>query len=266
MRLTHARRECHHAIQLNTHLARGFVRSQPDESHTTTAWLREMEALAGQPVIAKSGSLRLALRLARLAFALVDESAREMHTFALEGRSFEDARNWLAGQLKAVGIEPSPLWSPLQFELEDHPLAHGAPFSMRGHEAEFEELASFYGDAASILSGIAAANRRASPVRCWPHHFDIATLLTLEGSGETARTIGAGLSPGDGSYAQPYYYVTPWPYPERSRLPELTMGGFWHTSGWVGAVLLAEAHAPDAVRSFLDGAIAALISSANQEE
>ncbi len=44
------------------------------------------------------------------------------------------------------------------------------------------------------------------------------------------------MSPGDGSYAEPYWYVTPWPYPAAERLPELDTGR-WHTDGWVGAVL-----------------------------
>ncbi|NNE17483.1 MAG: hypothetical protein HKN10_03295, partial [Myxococcales bacterium] len=57
---------------------------------------------------------------------------------------------------------------------------------------------------------------------------------------EEARSIGVGFSPGDGSYDQPYFYVTPWPYPEASSLPRLTKGAEWHRSGWTGAVLTAE--------------------------
>ena len=82
-------------------------------------------------------------------------------------------------------------------------------------------------------------------MRCWPHHFDIATLLAAGGEGGEARTIGFGMSPGDGSYGQPYFYVSPWPYPEPQRLRPLTQGGRWHTEGWLGAVLTGE----DVVRS-----------------
>ncbi len=32
-------------------------------------------------------------------------------------------------------------------------------------------------------------------------------------------------------------YVSPWPSPEAERLPELPEGAFWHTAGFVGAVL-----------------------------
>ena len=71
------------------------------------------------------------------------------------------------------------------------------------------------------------------------------------------------MSPGDGSYAKPYYYVSPWPYPPASRLPALKSPGRWHTEGWVGAVLTSdqfvnEEDQADIVRSFLDEAVAAL--------
>jgi hypothetical protein len=81
-------------------------------------------------------------------------------------------------------------------------------------------------------------------VRCWPHHFDIATLLPgpAAGGGAQQRTIGVGLSPGDASYGEPYWYVTPWPYPPPpEQLPALPGGGAWHRRGWFGAVLTATA-------------------------
>ena len=46
-----------------------------------------------------------------------------------------------------------------------------------------------------------------------------------------------GLSPGDGTFAEPYFYLLPWPSPP-GELPKLD-GGHWHTEGWTGAVLEA---------------------------
>jgi hypothetical protein len=67
-------------------------------------------------------------------------------------------------------------------------------------------------------------------------------LITLDAGvgSEEARSIGVGFSPGDGSYDQPYFYVTPWPYPDTEDLPSLTAGAHWHREGWTGAVLTAE--------------------------
>ena len=83
---------------------------------------------------------------------------------------------------------------------------------------------------------------RASPSAglTWPHHFDIATLIELPKtpSGKTP-TIGVGLSPGDESYHEPYWYVGPNPRPDVSNAPNLGGGGRWHTAGWIGAALPA---------------------------
>jgi hypothetical protein len=101
-------------------------------------------------------------------------------------------------------------------------------------------------------------------VRCWPHHFDIATLIQIDPPhlGEGARSIGVGMSPGDASYAEPYWYVTPWPYPSQDQLGCLPAGA-WNRRGWTGAVLTAteivrEASAGDQtrlIRNFVGAAL-----------
>jgi len=41
-----------------------------------------------------------------------------------------------------------------------------------------------------------------------------------------------GLSPGDGSFDQPYFYALPWPAPADRELPRLDGGGTWQREGW----------------------------------
>jgi hypothetical protein len=78
-------------------------------------------------------------------------------------------------------------------------------------------------------------------VVCWPHHFDIATLVSLEeGSPANARSIGVGASPGDQYYDQPYFYISPWPRFDGEKLPDPPAPGRWHTEGFFGAVLTGE--------------------------
>ena len=92
------------------------------------------------------------------------------------------------------------------------------------------------------MSEVAERQLGGAEVRCWPHHFDVAALLPLDPDGdpEQARAVGVGFSPGDRSYAEPYFYVSPWPYPDAGELPRLPEGARWHTEGWVGLVLTAE--------------------------
>ena len=68
--------------------------------------------------------------------------------------------------------------------------------------------------------------KETSAVQLWPHHFDIATLRTLvqHEDAELAKSVNVGFSFGDGSYAQPYAYVSPWPYPpSRNEAPALVL-------------------------------------------
>jgi len=114
-----------------------------------------------------------------------------------------------------------------------------------------------------LLRVLAASWPNASAVRCWPHHFDIATLLALDPAAtpsNIARTIGAGLSPGDVDDPGGYWYVTPWPSPAVSEPPPLAAGGAWHRAGWFGAVLpLSRPGGRDETRvsAFLESAVTA---------
>ncbi len=65
-----------------------------------------------------------------------------------------------------------------------------------------------------------------SAVRCWPHHFNIATYVFLEtGNPETARGVGVGMSPGDEGYGERYFYINGWPHLDASKLPDAIAPG-----------------------------------------
>jgi hypothetical protein len=243
LQLKEARLQCHYAVQINTRVARGLVPAKTDDSHTSLGWDAEREALMGQPFPASDRELQVGLRIRDL--TLLFDNA----TLPLDGVSLDDALGWLREQLKLRGLEAVDLGQPLGFELEDHPLLHGAKFHASGLTAELEVLAGCYANAANSISELAA------PVRCWPHHFDIAALIT-----EGERSIGIGMSPGDGSYEEPYYYVSPWPAPSHDRLPALNSPGHWHTKEWTGAVLTASEFADGdsqetTIRTFLREAL-----------
>jgi hypothetical protein len=91
----------------------------------------------------------------------------------------------------------------------------------------------------------------ASPVRCWPHHFDIALLLPLPGD----RSIGVGFLGGDANIPEPYWYAYASPMPEKT-LPPLSVGR-WYSDAWVGAILTGD-HEMSKGERFLDEAIRAL--------
>lgn len=99
----------------------------------------------------------------------------------LRGRTLDEAFAFLESHFGATLRRPD-------VDLPDHPVAHGAAFD--AGDAELSELARYYANAAETFDGT---------VRCWPHHFDIATLIELGDS----RTIGIGMSPGDATFSEP---------------------------------------------------------------
>lgn len=101
---------------------------------------------------------------------------------------------------------------------------------------------------------------RSDEIRCWPHHFDLGTLLhPREG------TIGLGFSPGDPEIPEPYWYVRSYPEPAGDPVPGVLRFGEWHLEGWHAAILRAPAVAElssweereGRVVRFLDAAVAA---------
>lgn len=233
-RLSRARLELHFAAQLVSAPGTTLLTPEADYAHTNLTWDRSLGVLAGRGVGA--ASLRAALVFQSLELAVL-EGGLERASRPLAGSTMEQGLAWLA---ERVSGDLGTLRLPVH-DMPAHPIAEGATFSETEADAR-AELAAWFANATSAIQAAVAGDRRASSVRCWPHHFDLASLITVEEAKgpEKARTIGVGFSPGDGSYDQPYFYVTPWPYPRADALPALPAGVRWHTSGWTGAVLTAE--------------------------
>jgi hypothetical protein len=113
-----------------------------------------------------------------------------------------------------------------------------------------------------VRGELIARKLAAPPVRCWPHHFDLDTLVTVA----PGRTTGVGLEPGDDSYDEPYFYVSVYPAPDVGRLPPLPPIGHWHTQNFAAAVapaqrILAADDQGAAVAAFLRAATDATIAA-----
>lgn len=238
-RLAEARRQLHWMAQAAAAVGKRLLAHQPNFSEQSFRWIEDVRALA-QGAVPGPQPFRSALRPSPPALLLLDGDGRPLRELPLDGHTLEEAFRWL--EEETAGLLGQPLDPPLDrsADIEPHPVGTGAPFSAADLDA-FAELAAWFGNAHRLLTAVAAKNPGASAVRCWPHHFDIATLISLDGEAsqntETARSIGAGLSPGDTGRPAPYFYVTPWPYPSAEKLPDLEGGGIWNTAGWVGAVL-----------------------------
>ena len=259
--LTDARLQLHHAAQIAVSAAISYIPAKSDDSHTALTWNATIRALTTEPVTA-GRNFRIALRVEDLTLHAIDGSARITHSFVLPGRTIVEGHAWLREVAAEAGLDPEQLTARKHYTIPTHPVANGAPFAL-GFGTELVELARYWMNAAALLEETFGATPAASPVRTWPHHFDIATLIAVpDAPGAAHRTIGVGQSPGDDSYAEPYWYVSPSPYPATHDLPPLNGGGHWHTAGWVGAALPASAYVEAAdqraqVAAFVESAVAA---------
>jgi hypothetical protein len=254
-----ARLVAHWAAQIVAAAGATLVRPAPDDSQTSLEWIASARALAG--VSLGDVGVRAALRPADLTLVILDAAHAERESLDLRGQTLKGGLTWLSAAIaRATGAAAVPLARPAH-ELPEHAVGAGAPFP-DADRAVLAELADGFSRADRLLRVLAASSSNASAVRCWPHHFDIATLLALDPPttpSNVARTIGAGLSPGDAGYPGGYWYVTPWPYPNTPEPPPLAAGGAWHRAGWFGAVLpLSHPAAGDESNSaFLESAVAA---------
>ena len=253
-----ARAMAHQAVQLVTRAARANLPPAADDSHSNVGWHADLGGFLSQPIEKDGKQVHVGLGLQPLRL-VVNVDGKGAATLDLAGKTVTDAATWMDGELAKLGLA-AIADTQVPYDL---PPEVGAVTAFQD-EPELTSLAAWFALAHDTLSVFAAKNADLSPgpspVRCWPHHFDIATYVALEtGDPETARGIGVGMAPGDEAYAQPYFYVNPWPHLSPANLPAPISPGHWHTKGFVGAIATGEAvlsgdDARATVDGFLEGA------------
>jgi len=253
-----ARAAAHAAAQFLTKAARANLDAASDDSHSNIGWDGGSQRFLSQPLPGANGDVFITLSLDPFELALVD-SATGTTGYPLADRSQSEVSAWLDDALGSVALAPCA-----NVELPYALPPEVAAVSGFSDASGLATLAAWFDLTSQALEKLATDQSGRtpgpSPVRCWPHHFDIATYVGLEaGDAETAKGIGVGMSPGDGAYAQPYFYVNPWPHLDASALPDVPMPGHWHTDGFVGAIatadeLLSTGNAQTALAGFLERA------------
>ena len=261
--LVAARETLHHAAQLLALVGASYLPARADDGHTSMTWLDDAQALATQIVDAVR-PFRVGLRMRDLTILFLEISGRDVAVLPLAQRTRSEAIAWLRARIGDAGRDPAAMHTSLHFSIAQDPTDAGAPFDARD-TAPFEELSRWYANAHALLDARRLETAGASDVRCWPDHFDIATLVSLTSG--PFRTVGLGMSPGDASYGEPYFYIGPSPRPTFAVEPLEV--GHWHTTDWWGGALTASdiVRSPKAadqlalVSRFIDGACAALLAT-----
>jgi hypothetical protein len=260
---TEARLQLHYGIQFIAAVGSALAEPLPDFSHTSLNWDSDLDMFVGAPIMT-ARPFRVALDPMLLTLSLLDKQGETISVLPLHQKTLVEGIAWLKGEVSQLGADASKI-ELLSYpeDFPDHAIAHGASFNAEQAAAERQELSRDYANTQLVLQEMVAGVEDASPIHIWPHHFDMATLIfmPIQKRGEPI-TIGVGLSPGDTNYAEPYWYVSPYPYPAPENLPLLDGEGFWHTQEWLGGVLPASRLTQDSgeaqvkqVKSFLQSAI-----------
>ncbi len=272
-----ARVQLHWAAQVAQSHSRSLLVPHDDDGHACLLWDDTTRMLVGR----LAHHHHLALRPDDLTLVFLDADRRPVDELALAGHTFGEAHEWLRTRMQrnATAHTIDTPW-----DLDDHPLSDDEePFLAPKAEidpAALTELARWFAAGDAWLRGVAATHN-ANEVRVWTHHLDIATLIELPPTVEPGflpdddeldqappadPSIGIGLSPGDGTYDEPYFYISPWPYPtDDEPLPSLSEPAYWHGEHFVAAVLTAtDLFASDdraaTVKRYTDEAVSACLA------
>jgi hypothetical protein len=243
--LTEARLQLHWAAQLVAAVGKTHISPRPDDSHPNMEWWDGMGALVGNPS-ETTPVFRAALRPSAFFLLLLDGNGDVVDEFALEGHTMSEGFVWLESaimRLSAGRVDRS--LDRTLYDIPAHRVAGGAPFGVPTRE--LVEMSAWFANGDLAMRRFVGSIPNVTAVRCWPHHFDVGVLHFVDAPTDSVgnRSVGMGMTPGDDYYAEPYWYVNPFPPPEGpDPLPTLGGGGQWHQGDWFGAVLLGR----DAIR------------------
>lgn len=239
--LKDARIMAHNAAQIAALAALANIEARRDYSHTALHWEAASGGFQTGAIDSEDGPVLIRVTLSPLAMWFV-RGGETVDMIGLEETEEAECLGWLDAALTERGLNaasgvrhpfklPADVVAISRFETAG--LEHGLQLLARWYDLANHQLLEFAAKHDDITPG-------PSPVYCWPHHFDIATYVSLDAAGaEHARGIGLGMSPGDKTYGEPYIYINPWPHLDAASLPQLPAPGRWHTDGFVGAVVTA---------------------------
>ena len=234
--------QIHRGVQYIAMAGKHFVKNLADDSHTNLKWLAVEEVLAGNWIRDKKGNFRFAMRPKDLTMIAFNSQMEMTSKFGLDGKTNNEALEWMKSQLKLAGKDPSKMIMDIHYDIPSHETDKGAPYKLE-KPVLFKEIAKYRSNSDLILRHFTAQYKSASDVRTWPHHFDIGSYIPMEfdKNGNATKSFSIGLGIPDSASNEPYFYVTTWSVNADNtyaNLPALPSGE-WLTTPFNGAVLRA---------------------------
>lgn len=233
------RAELHRAIQLVGAVGRSYSPESTEDEYGSLSWDSNAGMLVS-PIVGEKQGIYAGLNLSKFILGVYHQDGIQIDSLNLHEYKLAEIVDWLRKILNHAGLDERMLSLELPYEIPEYQTVLDEKFRFERKKV-FEEFSRLYENAALVLGHYQSINRKhATELKCWPHHFDIATQLIFEDDGEPGRKdfIGLGFSPGDENYKRPYYYINLWPVPEIAiqDLPSIQEAS-WNVKGWFGATL-----------------------------
>lgn len=217
--------QSHHAVRIAALVGTGWAEPRGDGTHGSLTWMSGHGLLDGLFVsepVAGDRPMRGVLRLWNLDLLLVEESGVQIAQTSLVGMTLEEARAWLVAVTSEHAGEPSRPLTPVRADPDSPVSADGQPFAEASQLAQ-AELLRLYHNSAAMLEQITWTVPGSSPVRVWPHSFELSIQVRLPSPDpeQPGRFIVMGLAPPGELDEGGYWYVAPWmaqPNTDASRL------------------------------------------------
>ena len=230
------RRSLHHAVQLVGAVPRNLRPHDPTDGTASLEWNSSKNALESLPVTNSVG-LEITVGFAFKDFSLyLSNTGTQIVEFDMKGRSVNEGLYWLKEELDKLTFPIESLTLELPYEIEKY----NSLRPLGASEDGLKEYTRLYKNCNNVLLEMTNLWVEAYDIRCWPHHFDLATLIPIKTdiNSEIVESIGVGLSPGDETIDEPYLYVNVWPKIAGELLTKHQLPiGNWNIDGWSGAVL-----------------------------
>ena len=214
-------------------------------------WRDEAQALASGLCAHDREPFRAGVRPGDAALVLLDREDSVLAVHPLEGSSLDEAVAWLREQLSKRDI-PAELPAPGYREVID-----------TAHRPSLTELGRWIGNADRLLRNLSRHTEKASPPRFDAESGEHCTRFSLPArAGEPARDVAVGLSCGDASVAEPYFFARPRPVDVETPLPTLPRGARWVREPAIEAVMPCSSVASDRSPSAQADRVATFIEAA----
>jgi len=210
--LAQAWAQAHHAIRLAGLVGKSWASPRGDGQHAAMTWYSGqglLDGLFASEPVAGDRPMRGVIRLWNLDLLFVEESGAPIDQTELVGITLNDARNWMIRAIEQQAGKPNRA-VPENQSTPEHPVAASAKFGGLSQMAH-AELLRLYGNTASVLEQVSWTVDGASPVRMWPHSFELSTQVMLSKDEKMPpKLVVMGLAPPGKLSAGGYWYVAPW--------------------------------------------------------